>query len=484
MSSNLLRLFLLFTFWGSFLTASCTSSGFKVFHIDCDPDSLEYIRSNYKQEIKISANFTHADRTWKDVKLRLRGDSSKRKDKKSLKVIFNRSELFSGDRRKLNFNAEATDPSMVRAWLASRLFQESGQVCFQTEHAAIYMNGEYYGLYLMVENVDKRFLKTRELSFKDNLYKATKDSACLSIFDKPELYWEKKTNKEVPGYSDLKELINMLNNTPDSEYFELVKKIMVYDQMVNIIAMNMLLCNHSTYYHNYYMYHHSDTDRWEMFPWDLDKTFEEDKWDSPYQRGNNSDKQFSFMASNPFFERALVCEPIFKDIQIRVDELEKNVFNVGNVAPLLDSLQDVLRPYISMDSPFGKLEQERWGEEMDGILKFIKKRPHSLREQLKNSPYSFKMHRVPVGTGFPIRLKWEATRHPAGKEIWYELKVCTDPLYPDEKAWIFTNLKENQFTIKQLPPGRYYWKVYARDGRYKVAGFDNRNYFRVPPPAK
>jgi inorganic pyrophosphatase len=28
-----------------------------------------------------------------------------------------------------------------------------------------------------------------------------------------------------------------------------------YDKMLNFIALNMLLSNGSTYYHNYYMYH-------------------------------------------------------------------------------------------------------------------------------------------------------------------------------------------------------------------------------------
>ena len=87
-----------------------------------------------------------------------------------------------------------------------------------------------------------------------NLYKATLDGACLSTMDDADHHWEKKTN-ESEDRDDLRNLIFLINAVPDKEYLNFSHSYLAYDGMVNIIALNMLLSNGSTYYHNYYMFH-------------------------------------------------------------------------------------------------------------------------------------------------------------------------------------------------------------------------------------
>ena len=110
--------------------------------------------------------------------MRIRGDSSRKDAKKSLKVKF----ILNGKVKTLNLNAEFSDKSYIRQYLSSQIMRASGQNCYNTKFAKLSINGKYFGLYLQVENMDRRFLKNNLLDENGSLYKATKDGSCMSIF--------------------------------------------------------------------------------------------------------------------------------------------------------------------------------------------------------------------------------------------------------------------------------------------------------------
>ena len=228
-----------------------TDNKIKEFFITCDKKDFISIYKNYSSDNYIPIKITYNGITNSDAIMRIRGDSSRKFPKKSLKIRLN-SEPAILNRYVLNINAEYEDPSYIHQYLASRIMNESGHATFTSEHVRIYLNGEFLGLYLLIENVDEAFLKNRGLDPDGNLYKASKDGACLSFYDDVNKHWEKKTN-ENSGRDDLILLINQLD-TIRSNYFEYAKHTFNYENMVNIIAMNCLITNSSTYYHNYYMY--------------------------------------------------------------------------------------------------------------------------------------------------------------------------------------------------------------------------------------
>ncbi len=223
----------------------------KEYYITCDPDSFAYIYQNYGEDHYIRVTFSQAGQTWPNVRLRIRGDSSRSYPKKSLKFKFD-DQPFSNGRNTLNFNAEYLDKSYLHAIISSVLMRISGQPCFGAEPARLFLNGQFLGLYIRVENMDRDFLTARDLDENGNLYKAAIDGACLSIYDDPDYHWQKKTN-ENSGSSDLQNLITDINSVSESNYYDFARAAFDYDKMINIIAMNMLIANGSTYYHNYYL---------------------------------------------------------------------------------------------------------------------------------------------------------------------------------------------------------------------------------------
>ena len=158
--------------------------------------------------------------------------------------------------------------------------------------------------------------------------------------------WEKKTNKKS-DHSDLTQLIYDINHTPNEEFEAFVKNTFEYDKLVNMLALNMFLSNNSTYYHNYYLYHDLyNTSKWQMFPWDMDKTLSYYNW-MPYTYHQTSSE---WESDNPLVERAFLCQPIFNDIQKRVDELHENVLNNKKFTPTVDSLMVDLESIILKDT--------------------------------------------------------------------------------------------------------------------------------------
>lgn len=173
------------------------------YFIYCNEDSLQYIYTNYTDNIYIPIKIVIKEDTLIG-KMRVRGDTSRKDPKKSLKI---KCKL-KGVKKVFNFNAEYSDKSFIREYLSSQIMNASGQYCFNSNFAKLHINNKFIGLYLKIENIDDDFLARNILSEKGNLYKATKDGACMSIFDDLSKHWEKK-NHTKKNWDDLKELIRL-----------------------------------------------------------------------------------------------------------------------------------------------------------------------------------------------------------------------------------------------------------------------------------
>ncbi|MEA1878424.1 MAG: CotH kinase family protein, partial [Bacteroidota bacterium] len=213
------------------------TEGIREYHITCDPAEFLMINQNYAEDIYIPVTITHLGITLDQARMRIRGDGTRVHPKKSLKVKLDYGSFPDG-RSVLNFNAEYEDKSYIQQYIVSRLMRESGLPCFDSEHARVYLNGEYLGLYLLIENMDQDFLIRRSLDPEGNLYKASNDGASLSIYDNVYYHWEKKTGSG--GRKDLQELINQINSVDQDQYQNFAQSSLAYGNMINILALNLL----------------------------------------------------------------------------------------------------------------------------------------------------------------------------------------------------------------------------------------------------
>jgi hypothetical protein len=447
----------------------------KEYHIDCDLDAFRTMFENYKENnyIPIKVTFNGETRT---AKIRVRGDTSRKNPKKSLKIKFD-SLALEGVPKTLNLNAEYEDRTYVRQFISSKIMQKEGVPCFNSEHVKVYLNGNFYGLFLQVENMDKDFLKRNNLSTKGNLYKATKDGACLSVFDDINVKWEKKTNKKS-DHNDLSKLIHEINNVPDSGFHSFMKTSFEYDKLINILALNMFLSNSSTYYHNYYLYHDLyNTGKWQMLPWDMDKSLSYYNW-MPYTYHRTSSE---WESDNPLVERAILCKPMFNDIKKRIEELYLSRCNDAYLTTVIDDLAPLLKDIIPLDTLDNIADAKEWSKAINKEKGYFNSHFKLLQQQFNKQPLSFMVNRLKKTQTEQVTFSWSKSTHPNNKNITYILSYGTDFLLQDSfKTNYITNLSDTFYILNEmLPENTYYWKVTAFDGEFYTDGFNTKNIFEV-----
>ena len=263
-------------------------------NITIDADDLEWmynwqnVESDSLHPATIHFQNAHINETVDSVGFRLRGNTSRTSAKKSFKVDFN--HFFPGrdffDVEKLNLNGEHNDPSIVRSKICWDLFQDIGMVASRAAHVKVFINGDYYGLYISVEHVDDSFLSRNYADDSGNLWKCLWPADLSYRGDDPEDYhpyyddkrpYELKTNKDEYDYSKLARLIRILHQTPDS--LELVLDI---KETIQYFAMNILTGGWDDYRflkNNYYLYHDPSDDLIHWIPYDYDNTFSIDWFD-------------------------------------------------------------------------------------------------------------------------------------------------------------------------------------------------------------
>ena len=452
------------------LWVSLTQAQIKEFYLTCNQTDFEYIYDNYEQNIYIPATLEYNGTVWNNVSLRIRGDGSRQLPKKSLKLRFNEGAFVDG-RTSLNINAEYQDKSYVQQYLASRLMKESGQVCFDAEHIRVHLNGSFLGLYLLVEPVNERFFQVRGMDPEGPTYKASLDGSCLSIFDQPQYHWDQETGPDVNS-ADLQQLIDELNETPQSEYASWAEEAFNREEMVNIIAMNILLSLGSTYYHNYFMHHDPASDKWMMLPWDMDKSLIYYGALFPYQRSSNV-----WMPDNPFHEKALSDDDLLADIRARISELNVSIFNISHVGPILDSIQNVISSSVAEDQTDNVTDLGFWEGELSFYESQFNARPAQSITQIDQWPRNFEVERLgSAEPGETVQLNWEPSTSPLSRPIEYRFRLADHLHLADSADLTIDNITSTSVTF-QVPneEGLYYYLVQAYDGYNYVKGFDTYN---------
>lgn len=446
------------------------------YYITCDPQQYAFIYTYYNEDHDIPVTLACRGQTWQDATMRIRGDGSREFPKKSLRIEFGVKPFVNG-RTAISLNAEYLDQSYLHTVLASTLMKKSGQECFSAEYARVHINGVFSGLYVAVENVDSDFLEKNGLDTDANLYKAKMDGACMSRFDDVYYHWEKKTNTDENS-DDLAELITMLDTVADQNFSAAVKKAFDYDELVNIIAMNLLLNNGSTYYHNYYLYHDiHGTGKWKMLPWDMDQTFNSCPVDLSYSRSSNP-----WSPDNTLLERAMINGGMRSDIRRRVETLSSFCVNSDTLAPLIDSLKSGIILSVADDTSDTIADTLLFLQKVDAVREHIRIRRTYLENQFDHAPYPFVVNGKAERCTGGLLFKWHRAIDPDGDSLVYTLRYATQPNLADPSAMVITDIHDTVYILSDsLKVGVYYWAVTVSDGRYSTEGYNTWNTFTIHP---
>ena len=266
-------------------------------NIEIDPQSLSWIydSENLDSDSLHMASFhfqnAYINEHIDSIGFRIRGNTSRNADKKSFKIDFN--HFVQGrqfyDIEKMNLNGEHNDPSVTRSKICWDIFQKIDIPSSQASHTEVYINDNYYGLYVSVEHIDDNFLERNFSDDSGNLWKCIWPADLTYRGDNPISYhpyysdtrpYELKTNEEEYDFTQLARLIRIINQDPDS-----LEHILNVKQVLQYLAINLLTGSWDDYRYlknNFYLYYEPDNDIFHWIPFDYDNSFGVDWFDESW----------------------------------------------------------------------------------------------------------------------------------------------------------------------------------------------------------
>ncbi|MCP4549850.1 MAG: T9SS type A sorting domain-containing protein [bacterium] len=262
---------------------------------------------------------------------------------------------------KLNLNNSFLDPSFVREKACYELCDAVGLAAGRTNFAALYINDEYWGLYTLIEQIDQEFLESRYGASEDgNLWKGEPNGTFEYRGASESSYYssyELKTNEETNDWSDLVEIMDLLNNTPVSNLPDSLHNTMDVHSALAMLAIDLFTVNLDSYVGrcaNYYFYHRELDDRIVFLKWDMNEAWglfnmwhysatqlhQFDIWWSNTQSG----------ANRPLAE-ILWSVPAYQDIYVgHIQRLMAGAADPDLLVARMDALRDLIRPYVLSDT--------------------------------------------------------------------------------------------------------------------------------------
>ncbi|MBK7337089.1 MAG: CotH kinase family protein [Saprospirales bacterium] len=346
------------------------------------PDSLDIMleSGNEQSNYHWHGTFLFDNGTMKDtvenIGFRLRGNTSRYADKKSFKVSFNTYETgrqWEG-LEKLNLNGEHNDPTVARSKICWDLLRSMKVPASRSNHVDLYINGDFYGLYINVEHVDDEFVQLRFGNDEGNLYKCTYPADLVYKGANPNLYketfngrraYELTTNEDVDDYSDLAHFIDVLNNTPIAQLPCELEKVFEVDNYLKALAFDVLSGNWDGPVYNknnFYLYHNQATGKFEYIPYDLDNTLGIDWLGQDWEDRDIYD--WSPNDPRPLYDRILAVSDYRDRFSYYMDQFMDEIFAESALFPYIETMRDMITPSAE-DDPYRPLD---WGFTTDDFF--------------------------------------------------------------------------------------------------------------------
>ena len=384
--------------------------------ISIPADTLEWIYDNVHSDIEFRTQFVFTTDTLQDtlqnVGFRLRGNTSRESEKKSFKLSFNTFEdgrEFYG-LEKLNLNGEHNDPSIIRSKISWDLVRKFGIPAPRANHVQVYINEQYYGLYIQVEHIDEEFVDSRFENKDGNLYKCLwpadlnyrgNSGDDYKHYNGDRRVYDLKTNELADDYSDLAFFIEQLNYLPADEFACEMERIFNVKDYLRAIALDVFLGNWDGPIYNknnFYLYHNTKSNRLEYIPYDLDNTLGIDWMGRDWGTRDIYDWQ-NHGESRPIYTK-MMENPDFREMYSQyMNELLNDTISGSSLENRILALKEMIAPYVANDpyypldygytfQDFNDSYTQALGDHVDyGLLPYIETRRNSAIQQLETFTY-------------------------------------------------------------------------------------------------
>ncbi|MFT5679609.1 MAG: hypothetical protein ACI8RZ_000513 [Myxococcota bacterium] len=193
-------------------------------------------------------------------------------DKAAFKIDLNRYDDHRlGGQKMLTLNNMVQDPTYVAEHLAYSLYRAAGIPAPRVGYVRLTINGEDWGLYALIENVDDTFLDRWYADGSGVLY----EGAYGTDLVEGELEDLEVDEGDAGDRADLSAIAEILTSTPDADSIAALEARVDLDGLLTNMAIEAAILHWDGYTtaNNYRLYHDPRTDRIQLLPWGTDQTF-------------------------------------------------------------------------------------------------------------------------------------------------------------------------------------------------------------------
>jgi len=350
----------------------------------------------------VKAQVTFDGEQLHDVGLRMKGNSSYSSAEKTLhvpfKIDFNRfvpGQHFHG-LNTLNLHNNAFDHSQMREHLAYQIFREAGLPASRTAYAKVLLTipGKYdqkeIGLYSIVEEVDKEFLKSRFPSNKGLLMKPETISFGLRDLGDD---WKDYIPQYQPRWQATPrqsrrviELVQLFENADDQTFKDRIESYLNVDQFLRHLAVHTITSNLDSILcvgHNYFLYLNPTDDKFYFIPWDLNLAFAGWVWLGSPDDLINLSIQHPHVADNKLIERLLAIDSYNQIYHRHIADLLATVCSPNKLEKQIDQISSLIK----VDEKKPTTEPTRdYNIKVPPLRDFPRRRAAAIEAQLHGAP--------------------------------------------------------------------------------------------------
>ena len=184
-----------------------------------------------------------------------------------------------------------TDASMLRERLSFLVFEAMGIAAPRNAFARLTVNGEYWGLFALVEPVSKPFLKSRLGEESGNLFDyewresptTSRGSATIPASTSRRRSSPRRTRTSPTWPTGLVGFVQAINETPDAGFATAIASWLDVDRFLTHVAIENAIVEGDGIVgdqgiNNFYLYEYGAKNRFVFIPWDKDNTFRSGSW--------------------------------------------------------------------------------------------------------------------------------------------------------------------------------------------------------------
>ena len=444
---------------------------------DENPVECDVLVQFGNEEGPTSGCFGYADIS-ANASIKLSGSKASEKQQKSYKIKLKSSSGTVSGASSFVLSKGFTDPYRFTNKLCYDLMSECDDMfSLRTQFVHVYVKDENegsdslfvdYGMYTLVESVNKKYLASRDLDKTGELYKINnfdfKRHEDVIVQPTDASYDQDKFEEylEAKGSEDYTCLINLLDalNDPSSDIDDIIKHYFDEDNLYDWMAFNILMDNKDTDTENFYLYSPTGSDKFYFIPWDYDGALREDYnilKDEDYSAG--WEKGIYIYTESELFKRIISNEHSLGKLEEHVDKLHNSVLSAENVSNKAKALAEEVEPklYTLPDRTYAKVTKENYEILVDKIEQRIDDNFYAFYDSIE-TPWPFHIN-DPEMDNENVIITWdEALNIKSGTTYSIELS----------DSWDFKNnivnqtgLSETKYNLGNLETGEYFVRIRA-----------------------